>query len=236
MTAIIMTAMAVSVFAEGENTSGETRLLLEEDFAGFTSAKNKDVSKELDKYTHTPDWLGLRIYGNGAEGGMIKIGTTSDDGLIITPPVTPTLGSLTIYVEAAPYKEGTTDYMLVSLADSETADYMTAPPNNTMIVKDFNIDSDYTPAVISLSLPTPQGLQPITSCRVRIDPNKVAYLRCIRIYDGILSSDDITTSISQSRPVDRHYSCTFTIGGMPVPDGSSGKGIYIKDGRKILTQ
>lgn len=226
----ILTSMMVRAFAENNNNA---RLLLSEDFSGFTSGTNKNIDTNIDTYTQTKGWLGLYIYGNGAEGGRIKVGNSSNDGILVTPPVNPTSGSITIYIEAAPYKANTTDYMVAYLSDSETADYLVDESNNSrLIAKDFDINSSYDPAMVSLTLPTVPS--PINSCRVTFTTNSVTYIRSIRIYDGNVSLNDITTSLSNTNNDKPRSIRIYKLDGTQIENHTSFHGIYIKEGKKIL--
>ena len=76
-------------------------LNLIEDFESFyvdedeTADGSKDISAELDSYTYDPGWTGTKIY-QGIFGA--KMGSSSAKGLLTSPVIQGTTGSVTLYL------------------------------------------------------------------------------------------------------------------------------------------
>ena len=64
-----------------EGGSGDPEILLNEDFTNFTKT-NTDVQSTINDYTVTGGWEGYKIY---SEGGIIRVGTSSNAGWLKTP-------------------------------------------------------------------------------------------------------------------------------------------------------
>jgi hypothetical protein len=70
-------------------TSNGQTILLAENFQGFstgshTTPSTSDASASLDSKTSVPGWTGALVY---SAGGEIKIGTSTNNGWIETPPI-----------------------------------------------------------------------------------------------------------------------------------------------------
>lgn len=215
---VMMTAMAASVFAQ------DASLLLSEDFSGFVSGTSTNIATSLDSYTHVPGWSGLQLYGVGSEGGAVKIATSSLDGMIITPRLQGKTGTISICVEAKSYSRKNNYFVayIVGLVDANPL----IKPEGTLYVADFDITTDYQYYVVNISY---KG-----NCRVRLDPASSAYISSLKVYDGIVTLEDMTAGIS-NRTV-KSDDVIHNINGVALDKsfGELPKGIYLLNGRKII--
>ena len=193
----------------------QSTLLIDEDFALFQSTSRKDVSKQLDQYTRQPGWSGLRVYIEKGKSGQVTVGGSSSgtDGFIVTPPFTATTGAITVCVEVASVSARAWDGITVALAEPDGLQYI-LKPDTRLYMESADITTNFDSYYITLYYDAP--------CRVRIDPNKNAYIRCIKVWDGTYTATSISgVQSSPNRPSRPPYPVT---GNIVIMDGKK----YIK--------
>ncbi|MGM9714233.1 MAG: M6 family metalloprotease domain-containing protein [Prevotella sp.] len=149
-------------------------ILLTETFSKCSPKSDREIAADkFDNYTETPGWRGYKVY---PYVDQVKISSSSVQGHLMTPTVTPQSGYLTIYTQGKAYKAGE-DYTTVALYDSDVSTQL-----DLIDVATYSVDS-YSESVINFKWNT--------ACRVGFMPNKRLYLSEIRIYDGCLTLDDV---------------------------------------------
>lgn len=84
-----------------KGASAEGDVVLEEDFSKITDAlKNTDISESLDDYTNEPGWEGKIIYGGD---NMCRIGTSKNEGYLLSPYYDFSSGDITVALHAKKY-------------------------------------------------------------------------------------------------------------------------------------
>ena len=155
-------------------TQSVGKLLLEETFSKCSPKSDREITAEkFDNYTETPGWRGYKVY---PYVDQVKISSSSTDGYLMTPPVSPQTGHLTVYTQAKAYKAGE-DYMTISLYDKQGS-----APLDRLDVATYSVDS-YSESAITFECNT--------DCTVAFLPHKRIYLSEVRIYDGDMTLDDI---------------------------------------------
>lgn len=153
-------------------------LLLSEDFGKFTESINTNIADNINLYTTTSGWCGQKIF---CDDGTVKLGSSKEDGFIVTAPVTSESGVFTVYFEAKRYN--TDSRTMVVWLSSPSSPELLLKADGTHYVKDITMNDDMTPYALTFSCSD--------KCSVRFDPEKRAYLDNIRIYEGSLTLDDI---------------------------------------------
>ena len=99
---------------EASNGTGETVELLKEDFLSC-SKTNELLDDKLDSYLSVPGWSGSKLYG---EGGVLRVGTKSNAGNLVSPQLSAT-GEVTVLFNTALYNSSDTGVLMtVSATDA----------------------------------------------------------------------------------------------------------------------
>lgn len=182
--------------------SGENKIFdalnLFEDFAGFfmdesaTADGSQDISGSLDDYTYEPGWTGSKIY-KGLYGA--KLATSSATGLITTPLIQGTTGTMTLFLDAydwfnystysttGQYKpDGTT--LSVSLLDAQGREL-----SSVEVTPNDAASEDFTMCVLNFS-DVPESYQISVATK---GIKKRAYIDYLLTFDGTFSEDEILT-------------------------------------------
>ena len=173
------TSYEVQLTATGNNEGSiEESIMLDEDFKGFNNGKtqdgNQDVASNLNKYTHTAGWTGLKLFTTPRN--EVKMGSSSVAGRLTTPAVSPSNGVITVVIVARwfneksnklqiGYSEGGGQAELLGEATLEKEDAYFAVP-----IKELSED-----------------------CQVVLFSSNRAYVSRVIVLDGTFSDDDLST-------------------------------------------
>ena len=226
---VVMVTLAFMVLTVAAQNQDEPRLLFSEDFSLFTATTTKNLANELDTYTHSEGWKGANIFSVSNNGGAVRIGTSSYDGYILTPPVTSTTGTIGVYVQFKDYNSKATT-LAAALAEIDDYQYIfNEDGSDALRIQVFEVPAsdDYITLTTNLSYVRP--------CRVRFDPNHRGYICSIKIYDGAVPSPSVPTSAAVAT-TDASSPLLYNVNGQRVTsEVSLRNGIYIqKDGRKVI--
>ena len=93
----------VSKLADVEEDKGDLVEIFADDFIGCTKT-NTDITSTLDSYTAIRGWTGSKIY---SEGGVVRIGSSSNAGWLTTPVLNAT-GTVTVSFSTKLYNSNDT--------------------------------------------------------------------------------------------------------------------------------
>lgn len=93
----------VSKLADVEEDKGDLVEIFADDFIGCTKT-NTDITSTLDSYTAVRGWTGSKIY---SEGGVVRIGSSSNAGWLTTPVLNAT-GTVTVSFSTKLYNSNDT--------------------------------------------------------------------------------------------------------------------------------
>lgn len=93
----------VSKLADVEEDKGDLVEIFADDFIGCTKT-NTDITSTLDSYTAIRGWTGYKIY---SEGGVVRIGSSSNAGWLTTPVLNAT-GTVTVSFSTKLYNSNDT--------------------------------------------------------------------------------------------------------------------------------
>lgn len=163
-------------------------VLLSEAFNKATTNSNKALtSDQFDTYTDNPGWQGNNIY---QWTGALKLGASSKTGVLYTPALVPSSGSITMYASAIAHRAGE-ENVTVSLVNANTG---------------VSIDGTFKPIQFSASDTT---VNVITfncdrACKICFIADKRIYLTQVDVYDGEYTKDDIANQkLSQNKAAHR---------------------------------
>ncbi len=173
------TSYEVQLTATGNNEGSiEESIMLDEDFKGFNNGKtqdgNQDVASNLNKYTHTAGWTGLKLFTTPRN--EVKMGSSSVAGRLTTPAISPSNDVITVVIVARwfneksnklqiGYSEGDGQAELLGKATLEKEDAYFAVP-----IEDVSED-----------------------CQVVLYSSNRAYVSRVIVLDGTFSDDDLST-------------------------------------------
>ena len=173
------TSYEVQLTATGNNEGSiEESIMLDEDFKGFNNGKTQDgtqdIASNLNKYTHTAGWTGLKLFTTPRN--EVKMGSSSVAGRLTTPAVSPSNGVITVVIVARwfneksnklqiGYSEGGGQTELLGKATLEEEDAYFAVP-----IEEVSED-----------------------CQVVLFSSNRAYVSRVIVLDGTFSDDDLST-------------------------------------------
>lgn len=173
------TSYEVQLTATGNNEGSiEESIMLDEDFKGFNNGKTQDgtqdVASNLNKYTHTAGWTGLKLFTTPRN--EVKMGSSSVAGRLTTPAISPSNDVITVVIVARwfneksnklqiGYSEGDGQAELLGKATLEKEDAYFAVP-----IEDVSED-----------------------CQVVLYSSNRAYVSRVIVLDGTFSDDDLST-------------------------------------------
>ncbi len=163
-----------------ETYEADIELLLSEDFSKLKNSSvnsSDDISADLDQYTTKTGWKGSKLFHDSSHG--IKLGSSRYEGTLQSPTLSsPKTSTVTVYITANPYGASSTADLVISIGKKS----QTINCNGRATAVHFSDISDSFNVTI------------VTS-----SSNKRAYIDEIKIYDGEVSSDDLTPDNTKHR-------------------------------------
>ena len=173
------TSYTVELF---ETYEAEVTLMLSEDFSKLKSSgvnTSLDISPNLDKYMTLTGWTGAKLFPGGNNG--IKFGSSAYSGNLTTPTLdAPATGTITLYLKSYPYGKSTSAEFDVTIGSSTQR--VESDGSDKVIVFN-NVENDF-----NIQIGTTTNM-------------KRAYIGEIRVYDGEITLDDITSGSSKARRI-----------------------------------
>lgn len=180
----------------GEEETIFDALNLFEDFDKFfiddenaTSDGSTDISASLDEYTYEPGWSGSKIY-QGIYG--VKLGTAKAAGVITTPLIKGTTGTMTLFLNAYDWfnyntyassgiysADGTTLTVSILNAEGQELEKVEVTPNDLA-------SEDYYLCVLNFDVPKEYKVSVATN-----GAKKRAYIDYLLTFDGTFSGEDV---------------------------------------------
>lgn len=194
-------AVCYNLYLTEEVDNGEEETIFDalnlfEDFEYFfvedeeaTSDGSTDISGSLDDYTHDPGWSGSKIY-QGIYGA--KLGTAKAAGVITTPLIKGTTGTMTLFLNAYDWfnyntyassgiysADGTTLTVSILNAEGQELEKVEVTPNDLA-------SEDYYLCVLNFDVPKEYKVSVATN-----GAKKRAYIDYLLTFDGTFSGEDV---------------------------------------------
>lgn len=161
-------------------------LLLSEDFNRITSATASNITANINTLTSHNGWDGVRIYGID---GSVRIGTSSSDGFLVTPPVIPSSGKLTVAFKARKHSSTDGSTVLVFLSEPSTLNKYTNADGH-LFVKDISVSTNWSEHVLHFDF--------AQSCGIFFEGTKRVYFDDIKVFDGYLTEEEVKSTTDES--------------------------------------
>ena len=165
-----------------ESYEADVTQLLAEDFSKLRSSgvnSSVDISTSLDNYTTLSGWSGIKLFSGGNNG--LKMGSSTNTSSLTSPSLAaPATGVLTVYIESTPYGKASQSELDITINGTSK---QVKSDGSAQIVVFNDVENEFN---LQISTTTAQ---------------KRAYIGAIRIYDGEISLEDITSSSSKARHI-----------------------------------
>lgn len=173
------TSYEVQLTATGNNEGSiEESIMLDEDFKGFNNGNTKDgtqdIASNLNKYTHTAGWTGLKLFTTPRN--EVKMGSSSVAGRLTTPAVSPSNDVITVVIVARWFNEKSNK---LQIGYSE-GDGQTELLGEATLEKE---DAYFAVPIEEVS----------EDCQVVLFSSNRAYVSRVIVLDGTFSDDDLST-------------------------------------------
>lgn len=173
------TSYEVQLTATGNNEGSiEESIMLDEDFKGFNNGKTQDgtqdVASNLNKYTQTAGWTGLKLFTTPRN--EVKMGSSSVAGRLTTPAISPSNDVITVVIVARWFNEKSNK---LQIGYSE-GDGQTELLGKATLEKE---DAYFAVPIEDVS----------EGCQVVLFSSNRAYVSRVIVLDGTFSDDDLST-------------------------------------------